>query len=195
MFVYLITNTINGKRYVGQTRQTLAKRWIAHCSKNRCRYLYNAIQKYGRQSFIIEPIVEVSTRELANEFEIEYIERYKTHEPNGYNICTGGDNRAHSWLGKKHSEESKLKMSLAKCGKSSPRLGAVTSDESKLKMRLAKLGKPSPRKGVHLLDETLGKLRAAWQIRRLREIPLATRLKMKQSQQARRLREHGGRVS
>jgi group I intron endonuclease len=97
MFVYLITNTINGKRYVGQTRQTLAKRWIAHCSKNRCRYLYNAIQKYGRQSFSIESIVEVPTLELANEFEIEYIERYKTQYPNGYNICSGGESGRESW--------------------------------------------------------------------------------------------------
>ena len=170
MFVYLITNIIDGKRYVGQTRQTLAKRWLAHTSKNRCRYLYNAIMKYGKENFIIEPICEVPTRELANEFEIEYIDRYKTLAPNGYNICVGGDNRTHSWLGKKHSEASKLKMSISRKRHSGPNKGREFSGEWREKLRLAKLGKPSNRKGTHASEET--------------------RLKMSQSQQARRLREH-----
>jgi predicted GIY-YIG superfamily endonuclease len=49
MIVYLITNTANGKRYVGQTNQSLAARWWGHVNRNHCRILYNAIEKHGKE--------------------------------------------------------------------------------------------------------------------------------------------------
>lgn len=49
-------------------------------------------------------------------------------------------------IGKKHSDESKLKMSLAKIGKTAWNKGLQMSDEAKQKMSLAKIGKPSNNK-------------------------------------------------
>jgi group I intron endonuclease len=92
MFVYLITNLINGKRYVGQTKTTLAQRWNSHVSNDSGMYLHNAIKKYGKENFSMESICEIPTLELANEFEIEYIKRYCTLFPNGYNLQPGGNN-------------------------------------------------------------------------------------------------------
>ena len=43
------------------------------------------------------------------------------------------------WVGRKHSEESKLKMSLAKLGKKMPPI----SDETRAKMSAARMGKPT----------------------------------------------------
>ncbi len=127
MFVYLITNTINGKRYVGQTRRTLARRWKQHQVSKGCCALNSAIQKYGVENFTIEPICEPPTIELMNEFEKEYIERYCTLVPNGYNLMTGGPAPQHSeetrkkisdaHMGKKASAEARHKMSESRKGK------------------------------------------------------------------------------
>jgi group I intron endonuclease len=116
MFVYLITNTINGKRYVGQTTNSLEFRFSQHRRQNDCRCLYAAIKKYGEENFLIEAICEPSTLELMNEIESEYIERYNTLVPNGYNLTVGG-------VAPKHHEDTKKKMSLSHLGKPHP--GAV----------------------------------------------------------------------
>jgi group I intron endonuclease len=92
VFVYLITNLINGKRYVGQTSKSLEHRFKGHCAnESGCWLLNQAIQKYGANNFSIEPIIEVDTKILANEFEIELIIRYCSKAPNGYNLTDGGD--------------------------------------------------------------------------------------------------------
>ena len=91
MFVYLITNLINGKRYVGQTSKSLEKRFRGHCIKSGCLLINRAIQKYGKSNFVIEPIIEVDTKDLTDEFEKEYIVRYCSKAPNGYNMTDGGE--------------------------------------------------------------------------------------------------------
>ena len=57
--IYLATNTVNGKRYVGLTRGTLSNRWAQHVSIARRKprsYLHRAIAKYGADVFDIRPI-------------------------------------------------------------------------------------------------------------------------------------------
>jgi hypothetical protein len=53
------------------------------------------------------------------------------------------------WLGKTHSQESRLKMRLAKLAKPSARKGLPLSIAHKHALSLAKLGKPSVVKGKH----------------------------------------------
>lgn len=92
MLVYLITNLIDGKRYVGQTSKSLEERFRGHCfNKSKLYLLGRAIQKHGVSNFIIESIVGVDTKILADEFEKEYIAKYCTKSPNGYNLTDGGE--------------------------------------------------------------------------------------------------------
>lgn len=91
MLVYLITNTINGKRYVGQTSGSLERRWFLHKNRKSCTALRSAIDKYGENNFTVEALFSVPTKELTGELEIEYIARYNTRAPNGYNLTKGGE--------------------------------------------------------------------------------------------------------
>ena len=123
MIVYLITNIMNGKRYVGWTSKSLEVRWRQHSRRNsNCFALQSAINKYGRESFITETLFDVSTKEQAVELEIEYIERYRTVSPNGYNLTTGGEGTAGD------CEEVRRKKSLANIGNKHA-VGAVRTPE------------------------------------------------------------------
>lgn len=53
--IYKITNTINGKCYIGQTTSNINKRWSQHIynaktQSQKCRFLENAIKKYGKEN-------------------------------------------------------------------------------------------------------------------------------------------------
>lgn len=89
--IYLITNLLNGKQYVGKTRYTLAHRFTQHCNNNYNTYIHNAIQKYGRENFKIEQICTCDDC-YWRELEQFYIKKFHTHyTEGGYNITWGGD--------------------------------------------------------------------------------------------------------
>lgn len=88
--VYLITNTANGKRYVGVTRYTLAKRWGEHkagAAAGRGGALYAAMRKYGAEAFAIEPIASCLSIEDATAVEQEVIKSLRPE----YNLTNGGE--------------------------------------------------------------------------------------------------------
>ena len=60
--IYLITNLINNKQYVGKTVYSLTHRFQGHCTNgtNKNCYLHQAIQKYGKENFKIELLEEVT---------------------------------------------------------------------------------------------------------------------------------------
>ena len=88
-FIYKITNKVNGKSYIGQTRYTVEFRWRQHQHKKDNCYFHNAIHKYGVENFIVETIEECNVEDL-NSREIFYIAKYDTFN-NGYNLTIGGD--------------------------------------------------------------------------------------------------------
>lgn len=102
--IYMITNEINGKKYIGQSVD-IEKRWESHKYKSaiesRNYYLYNAIKKYGIENFTFS-IVELCDRTELNDKEIYYISKYNTYVYNkdscGYNMTVGGTDS----LGGKH---------------------------------------------------------------------------------------------
>lgn len=49
--VYIHVNNINGKMYVGITRQSVEQRWQNGKGYKYCAYFQRAIQKYGWQNF------------------------------------------------------------------------------------------------------------------------------------------------
>lgn len=90
--IYIITNKINRKQYVGQTISTLSERWSQHkCdSKRRQTAIANAIRKYGFDNFKIDIVEDDIPYEDLDNKEIYYIKQYNTICPNGYNITDGG---------------------------------------------------------------------------------------------------------
>ncbi len=95
MLIYCIYNTVNGKSYVGQTRQTLAARWKSHraeaLKRNSPRYLCRAIRKYGISSFEVFPLAQAATFEQLEVLERLWIMFLQTMNPAlGYNRKDGG---------------------------------------------------------------------------------------------------------
>lgn len=89
--IYIHKNKINGKVYVGQTKQRLKRRWNNGNGYVQCPYFYNAIQKYGWDNFEHILLDEHLTKEEADTKEQDYIKYYKSSSPEfGYNISNGG---------------------------------------------------------------------------------------------------------
>ncbi len=105
-FIYKITNSINSKIYIGQTTQSIKKRWCLHKKSESCRAISSAIKKYGADSFKIEIIEECKTLQELNDREAYWIKEINSLSPNGYNLTTGGNSKT-------ASVETKLKMSEA----------------------------------------------------------------------------------
>jgi|ERR1019366_1306374 group I intron endonuclease len=130
MIVYLITNLVNGKFYVGRTRLTLAKRWGQHvrdAAAGHEQLLQRAIRKYGQQSFSMSILGERETLSEICALEMEKIAELKTLDHSvGYNMTPGGDGGTglygpdHPMFGKRHTAETRLKMRLARLGKPHP---------------------------------------------------------------------------
>lgn len=90
--IYLITNILNGKKYVGKTKYSLAHRFSQHCNNAYYNtYIHNAIKKYGKENFKIEELCRCDDSRWA-ELEKFYIKQLHTHyTEGGYNISWGGD--------------------------------------------------------------------------------------------------------
>src|ERR1700689_3238177 len=95
MFVYLITNTVNGKQYVGQTTSTVTRRWSEYKNHSvkghQTSVIHKAIRKYSPESFVIETICEVDSKQSLALAESAFIHALNTKAPNGYNLKDGGD--------------------------------------------------------------------------------------------------------
>lgn len=112
-YIYKITNTITNKCYIGETKESNPEtRWKKHKNtiKNGvgCPALRDAVKKYGIEFFKFEILI-ICFDEDRYKYEIEYIKKYNSKVPNGYNILDGGPGG--SFQGKKHSEETKKRIS------------------------------------------------------------------------------------
>lgn len=95
-YIYVITNNINQKQYIGKTNYSIEKRFDEHkndCSKRRCekRPLYSAMNKYGVENFSIEMLEECSV-DIVAEREVYWIDKLNTYK-DGYNATYGGDGK------------------------------------------------------------------------------------------------------
>lgn len=93
--VYMHTNQINNKRYVGITNQKPSYRWRTDGSGYKHQMFGRAIDKYGWENFSHELLAIDVSKEEACKLEQKYIEKYKTMNPDfGYNISSGGESGA-----------------------------------------------------------------------------------------------------
>lgn len=93
--IYLITNLVNGKQYVGQSND-IEYRWEQHkkssTNKHKRSRLISAFKKYGIDNFKFE-ILELCSPDELDAKEIQYIAKYDTYN-NGYNMTIGGDGQS-----------------------------------------------------------------------------------------------------
>lgn len=134
--VYIHTNKLNGKKYIGITGQKPEVRWKNGKAYHDNVYFCSAIQKYGWDGFEHKILFDNLTKEEAENKEVELIKEMKTTDREyGYNIQNGG-----SSIGR-FSEETKEKIRQATLKqleeKGSPTQGRVVSDEEKYRNMLS----------------------------------------------------------
>jgi group I intron endonuclease len=170
VIAYLVTNIVNGKRYIGITSKTLKRRWGYHLrgsTKDPHGILGRAIAKHGSGRFRVEEIACARDWDDLCAVEVELIKQYRTKSPCGYNLTDGGEGAYGKKLpqkqidalralstGRKHTEEAKRKIGIASRGRKMPpsqgvkisqsRKGKRFSDEHRKKLSLAKIGRKRP---------------------------------------------------
>lgn len=123
--VYVHSNKVNWKKYVGITSQDVSRRWKNGSGYYENEHFTRAIQKYGWDSFTHEVVKTGLSKKEACTLEIDLIRQFRSNEwQYGYNKSTGGESPA---SGHRHTEETKKKMSLA-------HKGQVISEEQKKKI-------------------------------------------------------------
>lgn len=154
MLVYIATNKVNEKSYIGKTVRALShakarhkgrafREWKTGCESK----FYNALRKYGWEAFEWRVLYRGDSDEDIQAAERFAIASFDTLE-NGYNLTPGGDGGA----GKVLSEGQKKKLSAAfsgeknrcfgKFGEEHPAFGHRQTEEVKEAIRKAHLGKP-----------------------------------------------------
>ena len=146
--IYLITNIVNGKKYIGLSNNG-QRRMLEHLSpKSACKTtnLSKAFRKYGKESFDFSVLEYVYCESDLAAREVFWIEKLKPE----YNMNTGG-------LGNSgRSVSSELKIKLRECGK---KYWESLPVDKKLKVISSNL--TGPKKGHAVSIETREKLRAA----------------------------------
>lgn len=92
-YIYLISNDINDKLYIGKTMTTVADRYSKHKYdmtnyQDTCA-IHHAMRKYGFEHFQVTEL-EKCDNSILSEREKYWITYYNTYE-NGYNCTPGGD--------------------------------------------------------------------------------------------------------
>jgi len=109
--VYLIINLVNGKKYVGQTIKTSAKRFNEHSHEK--TFIGRSIRKHGKENFRYGVIKSCASKSEMDYWEKFFIANLKTKSPNGYNLTDGGEGT----IGLKFTPEARMKMRTSKIGK------------------------------------------------------------------------------
>lgn len=160
--VYLATNLVNGKVYVGITTRALHLRINEHRydsdndKAHSPTYFHNALAKYGLDQFQFDVLEEIEyttleeMREVLYTLEKKYISQYRSNDKRfGYNLTLGGD----GITGYHMSLEQRQKISAIHKGKH-------LSEEHKARIRAFMSSDKNPNIGRKLSEETKAKLSA-----------------------------------
>lgn len=130
-YIYITTNTINGKKYIGQTRFTRKKNHEDYLGSG--KIITKAIKKYGKENFVKDIVYIAYSEEELNELEKQFIFNHNAcKSDNYYNVAEGGG-YGYSTYGysDEEREEYLKKLSDAKKGKPSKRKGIPHTEEAK----------------------------------------------------------------
>jgi len=176
-YVYKITNTVNGKAYIGISIHEPQKGRIRdHLSGHGSQIIANAVKKYGKDAFAYEVLEANVFDEFLPDLEVAYIAEFNTVAPHGYNLTHGGEGNScseetrrtgekHHFFGRTLPEETKRKISETLKGRTLPEetkrkisetlKGRKRPEETKRKISRSKKGKPLPEETKRKVSETM----------------------------------------
>ena len=146
--IYMYTNLINGKRYVGKAKD-FNRRYKEHLEGKK-QLIDKKIKEYGQQNFKIEILIEnVQDNDKLNEYEKFFIKRKRSHVSygTGYNRTWGGD-FGDVVSGMTDEQRKEYSKKISKAFKDKP-----LSEEHKQKLSEAHKGNKNPMYGVHRYGE------------------------------------------
>jgi group I intron endonuclease len=133
MFIYKITNKINGKVYIGQTINNINDRFRRHINDSNNNILdthfARAIKKYGEENFYIEKIDEANSQEELTLKEKYWIDEYDSIN-NGYNET----NSIYKCGGNTYLSKTKEEMDIIKEKIRKTKIGSLNPNARKVKI-------------------------------------------------------------
>jgi group I intron endonuclease len=146
-YIYLTTNLVNGKKYIGQTKADTPKSYLGSG-----KIILRAIKKYGKKNFTKQILCKCESLEELCSKEIYYIAKYNAVKSKDfYNLHPGGSGNA-------HTEEAKKKISENHSGKKNPFYGRKHSKKTLKRMSEVKKGSQNTFYGKKHTEETKRKI-------------------------------------
>ena len=164
--VYMHTNKINGKVYIGQTCKKPEVRWNHGFGYRTQKYFWRAIKKYGWDNFEHTILAKNLTKEEADELEISLISIHQSNNHNyGYNITQGGcgspgitisedtKRKISESVKKSWTDERREEYSQRCSGENNPNYGKPLSEETRKKISMSLLGRTLSEEARRKLDK------------------------------------------
>ena len=145
--IYKITNTLNGKRYVGQTQRCPVTHWrnYRYAANHHAKYqkkgrpILDALVSIGIENFAFE-IIEECLDDQLNERERHWIRELNTNirtNGHGYNLTEGGQDRYTRKQQRPHLHTPEAKEKIRQAHK-----GRIRTEEHNKNISLARTGQP-----------------------------------------------------
>lgn len=121
--IYIIESP-SGAVYIGQSRD-IPKRWKSHLRTPASKHtiIHKSLKKYGAEAHkftILHFLNNDVSQNILDCYEQEYIKLFKN---NGYRLMNISPGGSAPMYGRKHTEESRAKMSTSRAGENNPNYG------------------------------------------------------------------------
>ena len=146
-FIYITTNMINGKKYIGQKMfdNYGSGRWKTYLGSG--SHFKRALSKYGKENFNREIIAITYSVEESNKLELEFIKNHNAVENKSYYNSSHGGNLIMKNI--HHSRETRARMKVS-------HTGTKESEETRRKIGLAHKGKILSEETRNRISESRG---------------------------------------